>query len=342
MNRAAAVLPKYVEDMNAILAKNTNRRLLFDADTGIINTPTQPFSNQAPSSLPVEGFEIWAHAVQSPYIYSYGGYAGIDTNGAGVLAGLKWARLYDPDALTADELDDYWTQINNMLHELAHVFGAGIGEYYKLASVQDTTGAAPFLAINVLDPKDAFWSDKQDFLTDPLLWNAAKTESLSSLTNREALIDYVKYSDLTAAILNGDYRNAAPMADLENITVRVVDANGVAQSHATVKIWSVVGADPYPSELLKDVVTGSDGRISFAWGGSANSHNNYDFLRLIKVYKEGFIASVQYISIFDTDIVKLVRGSDSLEITVLLKTQANDNTPKAGQNYIFIPIIIKK
>jgi hypothetical protein len=70
MNTAKSILPKYVEDMNTILAKNTSRRLAFDPDADIILTTTQPFSNQAAFPLPVEGFEIWAYVTQSQVPYS--------------------------------------------------------------------------------------------------------------------------------------------------------------------------------------------------------------------------------------------------------------------------------
>jgi hypothetical protein len=72
--------------MNTILAKNTNRRLVFNPETDIILINTQPHTNQAVPPLPVENFEIWAYAVPANSTVSYGGYAGIDVSGAGVLA----------------------------------------------------------------------------------------------------------------------------------------------------------------------------------------------------------------------------------------------------------------
>ena len=321
MDFAKAVLPKYVEDMNTILAKNTNRRLVFNPETDILLVNTQPHSNQAVPPLPVENFEIWAYAIHTSYSVSYGGYAGIDGSGAGVLAGLKWTKLYNPDEITPAELMDYWTQTNNMLHELAHVFGAGIGEYYKLSNIQDATDVSPFLDINVLDPNDSFWSDKPDFMADPLLQNAVRTEGLEWLSSREALLTFVKYSDLTATLISGDYRNTAPMIDLQNITVSVVTDSGAPLSDVNIKIWSVVGDAPYQAQLMVDAFTDSNGQASFAWPKSSiNPHNNYDFLRLIKVYKDGYIASAKYVSIFDADIVKLIGGSNLFNILIPLNT----------------------
>jgi hypothetical protein len=318
MDFAKAVLPKYVEDMNTILAKNTSRRLVFNPETDILLTNTQPQSDQATPPLPVENFEIWAYAIHTTYGVSYGGYGSIDGSGAGVLAGLKWTKLYDPDEITTpSELTDYWTQINNMLHELAHVFGAGIGEYYKLSHIQDGTGVSPILNINVLDPNDSFWSNKPDFMADPLLRNAVQI-GFEWLSSREALLTFVKFSDLTATLISGDYRNTAPTVDLQQVTVSIVTDSGAAISNANIKIWSVIGNAPYQAQLMVDTLTDANGQASFAWGGSINPHNNYDFLRLIKVYKDGFIASAKYVSIFDADIVKLIGGISLFNILIPL------------------------
>ena len=316
INFAKTVLAKYVNDMNIILTKNTSRRLVFNPETDIILAGAQPHSNQAIPPLPVEGFEIWAHAIHTDYPVSYGGYAGIDDSGAGVLAGLKWTRLYNPDQLMPNEVVDYWTQINNMLHELAHVFGAGYGEYYKLSTIQDTTGVSPLLNINILDQNDSFWSDKPDFMTDPLLRNAAQNNIAGQPANRENLLNFVEYSELTATIINNDYRNEAPAVDLSQINIRVVSADGSPVETVQVKIWSVVGGSPYQTQLMVDGSTNAVGELSFAWGGLSNPHNSYDFLRLIKVYKEGYVASAKYVSIFDADMAKLINGSNFLDIKI--------------------------
>ena len=326
MDFAKTVLSKYIADMNIILAKNTDRHLAFDPTTGIILTNTQPHSNNSALPLPVDGFEIWAYAVTSPFPVSYGGYMGIDTSGAGVLAGLKWTKLYDPDKLNPDEVADYWTQINNMLHELAHVFGAGIGEYYNLSIIKDMTNVPPFLDINILDPEDAFWKDKPDFMTDPLLQNPVRTAGSASFSSREALLAFVQYSNLTAAIINGDYRNSVPTVDLSNIVIHVVDNNGFPIRMANVKIWSITGSTSYQSQLMVESSTNDDGQITFAWGGSATPHNIYDFLRLIKVYQDGYVASAKYVSIFDTDIVKLVNDDNNFYITMILNKVEEKNT----------------
>ncbi len=313
-----SALVQYTEDMNFVLAKNTNLRLVFNPETDIILTANQPHSNQAVPPLPVDDFEIWAHAVHTDFPISHGGYAGLDDSGAGVLAGLKWTRLYDPDQLNSSEVVDYWTQINNMLHELAHVFGAGLGEYYSLLTIQDTTAIQPQLNINIYNEDDPFWSDKPDFKADPLLWNLAQINNPGLAFDRETLLALTQFSTLTATILSHEYRNAAPMVDLENIRVKVLSAEGQALAGANVKVWSVVGSSPYETDLLADALTSADGDFTFAWGGAANPHNSYDFLRLVKVHLDGYVPSARYVSIFDADIARLVNGSETLEITIQL------------------------
>jgi hypothetical protein len=185
--------------------------------------------------------------------------------------------------------------------------------------VQDTTAVAPLLNINVNDPDDSFWSDKADFKSDPLLWNPVQAGILGQLPSRKTLLNFVQYSSLTAAIMNGDYRNAAPSVDLSQIGIKVIDESGLPLDSANVKIWSVAGGYPYQAQLIANGLTDSAGELKFAWGGSANPHNSYDFLRLIKVYKDGYTASSAYISIYDTDIARLVDASPVFEKEITLR-----------------------
>ena len=203
-----------------------------------------------------------------------------------------------------------------MLHELAHVFGAGIGEYYTLSNIKDTTGISPLLNIDLSDSDNVFWKDKSDFRTDPLLQNPVRTTE--SFSSREALLAFVQFSSLTAAVISGDYRNSEPTVDLSNMIIDVIDSNGSPIEMANAKIWSIVGNAPYQSQLIVDTFTNDRGQIAFAWGGSANPHNIYDLLRLIKVYKDGYIASAKYVSIFDADIEKLVNNNEQFHIRITL------------------------
>jgi len=326
---ARSVLSKYVQDMNIILAKNTNRRLVFEPQSGLILTTTQPHTNSARPPLPTTGFEIWVHAVHTDTPLSYGGYAGIDASGAGVLAGLHWTRLYDPDQLSGDQVLDYSIQLNNMLHELAHVFGAGIGEYYNLATIQDTTGNTPFLNINLNDPADPYWSDKADFLSDPLL-------RLTRSASRQEYLATVRYSTLTATILSGDYRNG--ISSLSHFTVQVLDPNGQPVPAASVKVWNIQAGAPYPSQLLFDVLTDENGQVTLPWGGNGSPHSGYNFLRLIKAYKEGTpISQPRYISIFDADRALLVWGQTEWLISLSPIAPTPPSAEKKTETFYSLP-----
>lgn len=324
MEYAKVILPKYVADMNTILGKNTNRRLVFDPETGIIITSTKPHTDSARPPLPTQGFEIWVHAVKTDRQTSYGGYAGVDISGAGVLAGLKWTRLYDPENLDGTKLFDYSVQLNNMVHELAHVFGAGIGEYYSLANVTDTTNTAPLLNIKLSDPQDAFWSDKRDFIRDPLL-------QITRANTHSEYLDAVQFSNLTAAIINGDYRN--DLTSFENYAVQVLDESGQPVAGANVKVWSVYNT----SELVFDGTTDENGQITLVWGGTGDPHNANNLLRLIKVYKDDApVTQPRYISIFDADIAKLVMQNDSFVVS--FKATSPQPEPGANKTDIFSSI----
>jgi hypothetical protein len=307
MNVAKVVLAKYVADMNVALAKNTNRSIVFDPETGIILTTTKPQTDSAWPPLPTENFEIWVYAVPSTIQTSYGGYAGVDISGAGVLAGFHWVRLYNPDKLTAGQVNDYSLQLNNLLHEFAHVFYAGIGEYYNLTDVTDTTGFAPFLNINIDDPADPFWSNKRDFLVDPLL-------KVIPAASRTEYLGKARFSSLTAAIINGPYRNG--IQSFTQFTVQMLDSSGQPMEAANVKVWNLVGLFPNSSQLVFDGMTDATGQVIVDWGGNQPSHNASNFLRLIKIYKDGVsVAQPKYISIFDMDKSLLVSQSASFVVT---------------------------
>ena len=313
-------LSLYVSDMNTILSKNTNRMLRFYQLTGIIFTDTEPQTNNCNLPLPDYGFEIWAVVHQSTTGQSYGGLMSCDISNAGVLADMHWQQLYNPNNLGGGD-QDYWKQINNMLHELAHVFGAGVGEYYNLATIDDTTGIAPLLNIRLSNyPNDSFWVDKPTFLTDPLLRNAIT----AGYTTRSTAMAYTQYSNLTAKIISNPYRNGHPTADLNNIQI-VATHNGQPMNGAIIKIWKVIGGTGYQSTLLYNSFTNQSGQYTFAWSGG-DPYNNYNFLRLIKVICPGFGtecggyqgSTAKYVSIYDADIVKLINGQSVYTINIAI------------------------
>lgn len=307
-------LSVYIQDMNTILDKNTNRWLIFNPYIDIIFTDVDPHSNQFGGQKPDYNFEIWAVVRQSQSSHSHGGYAGIDSSGAGALAGMFWLQVYNPSIVTGVTLTDYWTQINNMLHELAHVFGAGMGEYYNLCTVVDTTGIPPLQNISCSNGiNDPYWEDKPDYFSDPLLRDVGYL-----FTTREQILNYVQYSNLTSIILNNPYRNGLPIAHY-NTTIHIVDQNFNPIPVAKVKVWSIRAVYPdNTSSIIADGDVDEHGEFFFEWGVT-NPHNNYDMLRLIKVYKPGYTSIVKYYSVFDADYFCLTAGPEvDVSITIIL------------------------
>jgi len=144
-------LSQYVDDLNTIFSKQTIHRFNFDPRQHIVFSESSPHTGYVFPPMPDHGFEIWAWVQLSDWVSSYGGYASFDVSGAGVAAGLYWDRIYDRSTLLdgSEELRQYWIQIDHLVHEIEHILGAGIGEYYTLAQVNDTTGTPPLLNISL-------------------------------------------------------------------------------------------------------------------------------------------------------------------------------------------------
>ena len=311
-------LVEYVADMNAVLTKNTTRELKFDPATGVIETTSQPHGGSG-GVRPDTDFEIWAHAIKSPLARSYGGSAAADgPTGNGVLASLKWYQVYDPDNLATDaQIKDYWVQIHNMLHELAHVYRAGLGEYYSLLNVNDTT-EEPITDIRYSNwTTDVFWGSRNDWLRDPLTLFPYKRVMVGAPDTREELIATAQYADMTAGIISGHYRSqgqGAIQPDKSDIEICVKDTSGQPIGGATVAVWKQRAVPQYQSSLVSETVTDAAGSTSFNWaGGMASNFNN---LRLIKVYAAGYQDKVEYVSTYDAHRAKVVDGQDHWVITV--------------------------
>jgi len=322
-----ARLTQYAADLNLIFAKQTNRHFVFDPVTGITITDTKPHTDSA-GTLPETGYELWVHAVltDNPLYGTYGGYAGIDTSGAGVAAGLKSDAVYDPSTLTGTSsgVMQYWRQIDHVTHEFEHVFGAGGGEYYNLAIVNDTTGVAPVVNI-YKSATDPYWGQRQDYFTDPLLNNIYDLDLAGSPTTLEDLRDTIRFADVTAAVVNRGPRQTtskiATLPDLLAVKVEVLDdATGLPIPGATVRVWNVRSFSPYETEELPVLPDGAPGFFEFPWPPYPNIavFGNYDHLKLIKAMADGYDPGATWVSLYDTQQVKMVDGSDVMVVSLRL------------------------
>ncbi|MDP3962594.1 MAG: hypothetical protein Q8Q03_01890 [bacterium] len=316
---AQARLQKYVDDLNFILEKNTNRRLLLD------HVKTEAFPAHGfygGGVFPQEDFDILVQVRASQVWWtSYGGNVSFNEDGSGIMYNHCWLGIYDPDDVSI--CSDYTIQLEYLAHELAHVFGAGIGEYYSHAHIDDKTGSLPDLSMNISNyPNDPYWNiSKSPYLKDPLLNPSQLIQR--EIKNRADLLEAMEYSPLTAAILNSGCRGVylPTVPDLSCITIKVVDArNGMPMPGSAVRIWS-------RSSALDDVVvTDNLGTTSFSW-------KEFPFmdifgLKMVKVSKGGYRPAGICISVFDLQEIKLLDGKDKAEFIIPLVPYIRDEIRK--------------
>ena len=85
-------------------------------------------------------------------------------------AALAWQPDYSGDAIHDPAIMDTQApglRLNcsntggsfiTLTHELEHVFGAGLGEYYSVRRIQDRTGVPPYQDLDASDPADPYRS----------------------------------------------------------------------------------------------------------------------------------------------------------------------------------------
>jgi len=170
--------------------------------------------------------------------------------------------------------------------------------------------------------KDIYWGDKQDYWKDPMLVNSYRYPSIRSDAS-----GVIKFSNLSAAIISGDHRRysyseqypgenwfVSLTPEYKNIELRVLDINGNPLSNANVKMWDVSPYYPdYESKIVVESTTNSEGKLFFDWGEENVPYEAlvpFRDLRLIKVYKEGYIPSAKYLSVLDAQEAKILRGEN--------------------------------
>lgn len=315
---ARSVLPKYVADLNQILAKNTRRRFSFDPETGFVPTETKPQTDSY-FDLPTAGYEVWAHIDVSGNGFSWGGYLSADMSGAAALAGIHWPRLYDPEDLAdQDAVRDYWRQINVILHEFGHVFGAGGAEYYAVLTPDDT-GEAPLSEISLLDPDNAYFRARPDLRSDPML-------TMPSLATRAEYLEAVRYSDLTAATMNGTYRwplVRAPIPDLARLRVHLRHRDdGTPVAGARVRAWRVHTGNPVlETKLLSEAASDGDGSVTWSWEAESVDSITTDSIRMLKIAKDGYRPVGHPVTWIDLSAAAVLHGQAVMEEVVLMDSE---------------------
>ena len=208
-------LALYVDDVNAVFAKNTRRRFSFDPATGV-SIHADRFS--LPDSATTPEFDIiLMDAVPFP------GTGGIAGGGQVELYGIT--RLLDPDNLTApQDADDYLrSHLANLLHELEHTYRAGNREYYLDLNITDTSNRAPLLPVSFSDPLDPYWSARREFAADPLAMPQFANSFLGSPQTRAEVVAATRFTRVTADTINRDWGPSLYPFPSSVLTVRLVD-----------------------------------------------------------------------------------------------------------------------
>ncbi len=292
-------LPGYIGDMNTILNKNTDRKFAYAGYRWISTMPSVITSNVFPAT----DYEYHVFvAPAAPGEPQGGGQAG-NQDGNAVCFGCRWSRLWHPPLVdVSHNLTEYWWQNHVMLHEFGHACGAAVGEYYPLWKVDDSTRVEPIIPIDGLNPSDPFWRAREDWKTDPMLVFGGGNAWWTATTRRE-MLEKVKFSDATASIINGHFREALrlPCANIQAASVLVLDENKAPLPGARVRVWHV-DKDVPKARLLKDTVTGTDGIAPWSWMELPLPELSMAYtesVRCFKIHHPLYEPVVGYVTIYD-------------------------------------------
>jgi hypothetical protein len=285
-------LDNYTAILNYILSRNTNKQF---RNAGVY-LKSGKFWSEGVTSLPRYNYQVWIDLDYTDYPFTHNGYLSWDQSGAAVLADIKIPTIYDP--FNPSNLRDFWQQITTILHEYAHIYGAGGGEYYNLINIQDRTGLPPLTSISIFNQTAIFWANKTDFIYDPLTWNIYARETTGYPTDLYSLLTKTKFSLLTASCINFNYRH--PFHNPATANQIRINISGPSN----IKIWS---ADAYSNTLLYDVNTSTS--VIHNWTPNIFGTDN---LRLIKI-SAGNSTNSYWISAFDLQLEAL-RGKMVLSI----------------------------
>jgi hypothetical protein len=274
----------YVADMNTIYAKNTVRRFAFDPNSDVI-VWTQQYP-KGPCSAVTLPYENWVMIDPSTVGYSGGGSTGCNNYmpNAVVSAGYKWRNIYSREEIAANAMgggnrrdaDDYYLQLQAVIHEIGHLHGLAVSEYYNLSQIEDRTGTEPNLSSSVIrNPTGPYWGTRSAVLTDPMLRGAPPA----------VFMQVVQFSPLGATIINNtatrvydatcpehNYVSCRPPQvrnpdqDSMPIVVEVIDnETGLPVSGCPVFAY-FVDVSTFDNQQIATGTTSAQGLFNFNWG----------------------------------------------------------------------------
>lgn len=248
-------LQGYVDDVNRVFAKNTNRRFAYggyelgdelpEAADGIVVKTVYHFGDNAGGTECKRG---GMRFISNSCMADQAG------------RGLGWSKVWPRSPM---DVRSYASQLGDLIHELEHVFGAGIGEYYSFPRFEDRTGVGPDANIpGVTDEKNLghdFWAARQDWLTDPLL--AHHPYGLPGFgTTHESILSHMKLSDAAAAVVDRDKGMTREELGFHESRLRVTSGGELIR--ARVMIWNVW---PQPQDYTLLVDEDVEGELTFDW-----------------------------------------------------------------------------
>lgn len=344
-NEIGRRLSQYVADLNTVFVRESVRSFAFDPATDLMFVDPATQTGCVPGPTHNVAGEVRICITKSPLNYSHGGNAGSRTNPvSGSIFNLKWLTVHDPlrlskttapPATVSSEEDYVQRQFRTLVHELEHIYGAGMGEYYNLATGTDRTGVAPLHNLALSNRVDPYWWSRQHWRLDPLLGQIYGY--YGPATSRVSALQAIRFNAGTKAHINTDwskwpyafdsnYFNPLTQATEVWIADPLTDA---PVAGAQVTVWRV--PQP-PSAAITQVAQGSTdavGRFVFNWQCSPNCFNNYSGILLVKATAPQRDPAATWFSIFDGFEQKAAFGQNAISIDLPMPLSGADTQPPA-------------
>ncbi|MGO1071304.1 Ig-like domain-containing protein [Lysobacter sp. CA199] len=331
-------LNQYVADLNTVFVRESVRSFVFDpiTDLAFVDPAGDARCKAGPVNTVAGTIEVCI--AKSAQNYSYGGYAGSVTNPqAGSVRGMNWLNIYDPlrlsktvvaPSIVASEEDYLVRQLRTLVHELEHVFGAGMGEYYNLASGTDRSGVPPTQNLALSNRNDRYWWSRQHWKRDPLLspiygyYGPAK--------DRVAMLEMTRFTAGTKAQLNTDWSQwpyastyVMPMTTATEVWVTDPISN-TPVAGAQVTVWQVPQPTAAAAKQVAQGNTDSVGRFVFDWKCNPSCFNNYSGILLVKATAPQRDPAATWFSIFDAFEQKAAFGQNAITIDLPMPVAGAD------------------
>ena len=324
-----------IADVNTIFAQQSRRRFTIDTAADITVIASQLAA--PPCAIDTTDTSVQIVMLDTPGFggtYSTGPHR---TSLGGCIGMNAVTHLHDPFNLATDaERQDYLgIQLRGLVHEFEHTFGAGLGEYYELTYVPDTTGVQPRMDVNYLEspagqPTDPYWSRHLEYSGDPLMTVQYANPRLGSPMTREAVIAATRFTRGTLVWVNTDWPGMKPSLDpfspqlvaRNAVNVRLVDrATGqpiTTAGGASAQVYqftqSFLGtASPF---LVRFGAYDSATPFTFSWPGIFRGFTFGESRVLVKGYAPGYVPGAAWFTIFDLTDQVFLEGRSTVTIDV--------------------------